>query len=330
MAAKNNLPTPKSRSKQDPSNKTPLPPVRMTIASDSNEAVCTIDAFGSLRGIPQALLTGGAHAQPLLPTSATMAGLGVITLHYAEHVVDGDIMTWPERDEAIRNRVGGYVEPVSFTVGGSLATNPVLLDITVDSDAATATYTFDQDITAAGPGILGQSILTDPDNVQWQSANITSINAAVVVAALSYTTLATSPGQSNSVAIGTVLVGMVGGLPALEWDHFPVTWTPAVGIPFPIHAENQNMALDNIVVSWNVRVNAQGNSHDIVWDSGTKRLDNNGANNNQDFWITAAGCDNEIALSTTPNTVNLGVNNVVAQNSGLGNSAVTDFPCPTV
>lgn len=328
MAAKSNLPTPKSRSHQDPSNKTPLPPVNLTITVDAGDAICTIDAFGSLRGIPRARLSGGAHVDPIYPLSATMSGLGVIRLHYAEAVANGDFITWPEKDEAIRNRVGGYVGPIAYEVGGTGPTNPVVNLIQIDSDAATATIRFDQDMVAAGPSIAGQVILTDPDGVQWETLAITGIAGNVVSVTLRYSVQASLPGTSTTMAIGTVLVGLVGALPADEWADFVATWIPAVAAPYVIHAINNTFNPGEVDVSWNVAVTDGGNTHKVIFDDGILRQDNTATSANFSPWQTFSEQNNAVGPSTDPNTVTIEDGSVVGAASGLPNAQILNFPCP--
>lgn len=328
MAAKTNLPSPKSRSHQDPSNRSPLPPVMMTIAADSGDAVCTIDAFGSLKGIPHARLSGGAHVDPLYPLAASMSGLGVIRLEYAEDVANGDLITWPDKDPAIRNRPGGYVEPMAFTVSGTAPVGPLMLSVELNSDAPFANITFDQDMAPAGPSIAGIIYITDADGVRWKTQDINDVTGPVVQATLVYADSDITPGTSISSGIGAVLVGLVGGLPAEDWPETPFTQVPPTGPPFVIHSTQT--ITGQTTMFWNAAVTDLAGTFNTIRSDAANDWNNVNPTAQLDAWTTQADCGNNIGVAASTFVLQVGSPMVNGAISGLPNANVSGIPCPLI
>lgn len=334
MATNTSLPSPASRRHADPSNRPKPPDIDVHIATDGDDAVVTVPGFGALEGVPACVLSGGAHAAPLPCLTATMSGLGTITLHFAEPVADGDTITWPERDTGIRARTGAYVGPQHYTVSGSAPTIPALLSITWDPDTLHAIFEFDEDMVAAGPSINGLVLLQSSDIVTLQAASIVSVTGPTVTVLMKWANPATPNMPDEGEATGnmsTVVVAMDGGLAPPPFAHEPIIENAAASNPILIHATGLPGGGD-LQTYWNVAVTDNGGTHRVHQTDFTSELwSNNSGGGNVTPSETVQNMDSDDGSSTAPpSTVTVDEATVSAQATSIPNLQFVDFPCPDV
>lgn len=334
MATNTSLPSPASRRHADPSNKPKPPDIEVEIATDGDDAVVTVPGFGALAGVPACTLSGGAHAAPIPCLTATMNGLGTVTLHFAEAVANGDTLTWPERDTAIRGRTGAYVGPQRYTVSGSAPTIPALVSITWDPDSLHAIFVFDQDMIAAGPSIDGLVLLQSSDVVTLQADSIVDVTGPTVTVLMKWADPATPdmPDPVESTGdMSTVVVALDGGLAPVPFAHEPITENAAASNPILLNATGLPGG-GNLNTWWNVAVNDNGGTHRVhQTDFGGELWSNSSGGANVTDSQTVQDENNDDGTSSAPpSTVTVDADTVSGVASGLGNLQFVDFPCPDV
>lgn len=251
------LPSPKSRRSTDPSQKPNPLDVDVSVQPYGGEARITVDAFGSFEGIPQAILTGGSHAVPLLPMAAEAIAVGVIQLTYEETVEDGDVITWPERDPAVRTRAGGYIRPQSYVASGAVTpTEPQQIAIDFDAETLTLSVEFNQDIVPAGPSILGRITYADENGIIYESLSFTVAGAiASVLMRGADQTFDQTADTTTSGAVGVAIVGAVGGIAAADWTDASVTFTDTTAAPIVVWASTAAIP-GTVTTYWNSALTA--------------------------------------------------------------------------
>lgn len=326
MSVSTSLPSPNSRRSTDPSNRPVPPDFAVEVTPDAGDAVILMPLFGALVGVPQCRLTGGGHAVGLLPLTATQSGIGAVTLHFAEPVAGGDVLTWPEKDPAIRARNGSYVAPMSYTAAGSPATNPIATSGSYDAATQQLTLTFDQDITAPGPTIAGIIFSQTTDGVTMISVGIISIvGPTIVISTTINPVLPFANGTSESSGLGAVIVGTAGGLPANELGSLATPQDAYTVAPLPLKAED--IGGGNILIYWNVTVTDNGTITSVFYtDAGFNTFSNAAPTSNSTATITKATCAVPGAPGPTPSVLNTDPAIVTSPESGVDNDPLVDFP----
>ena len=100
----------------DPSNLKTGAPIGVSFSVVSTKLRCTFSTAVSLVGTPQYVATGGAHVGNALPTGVSRVNATTWDLDYAANVAVDDTITVPDRDPAVRNASGGYVDGQTVTL----------------------------------------------------------------------------------------------------------------------------------------------------------------------------------------------------------------------
>lgn len=328
MSVSTSLPSPNSRRSTDPSNRPVPPDFAVEVTPDAGTAVVMMPLFGALVGVPQCRLTGGGHAVGLLPLTATQSGIGAVTLTFAEPVAGGDVLTWPEKDPAIRARNGSYVAPMSYTAAGTPATSPTAISAHYDASKPYLYITFDQDVTAPGPTIAGVILLQTTDGVTMTSVGIVSIGATELIVEMTLNApLALGNGTAYSAGLGAVVVGTAGGLPANDLAGLAAPQDPYTVAP--VLYDTVNIGGNKIRMSWNVAVTDNGQTNALQYsDAGFNKFDNAAPTYVVSAVVTQADCTNALGASGVDSVVTVNPAVVTSPESGVDNDQYVDFPCP--
>lgn len=323
------LPSPNSRRKPDPSNKPLGPQVEMDISPDGGFAVCDLNQQVVINGTPRCQLSGSGHAAPLYPIGIAQNNLASFTLAFAEPVVDGDVITWPERDEAIRGRIGGYVAPLSYIAGPPVVLGPYPTSINYNASTNLLEVNFSETVEAGATSPAGLIRFRTTDGVTFTSEAIDSIIGTTVFFTAVWQSNMLMIATSTAVGIGAAIQAVGGGAPAQDWTAFEVTQTDGGATPFLVHAE-WNAAATRVSLYWQMTVINNISGVNVRADDGiNKRLGSHAGVQPNGALITVV-CATIIGVSDTPNTTDVDAAAVVGLQSGNPNDAIVDYAMPTV
>lgn len=324
------LPSPNSRRSTDPSTKPVVPGLELEIAPDAGVAVCTANGQIVVNALPTCVLTGSSHAEPLRPITIAPVSPGVFALTFAESVENNDVITWPERDPAIRGRNGAYIAPMSYTAEASGPTPPQIVSITWQADGPLLSLLFDQDMASTGADPQGLIRVNTPDGLTLQIKTFEEIAGPFVACTVEYATNLLMAGTGTSVGIGTCLVADVGALPAEDFTNSPVGQAGDDQDPKLVYADF-TFATKVLRTFWASRVINNMTGVAVRTDDGTDirygsvsgvQISNVQVNKNQNVVILP---------SANAHTLDLDAN-VVTNYRGAnpGNLAITDFALPNI
>lgn len=318
------LPSPNSRRKPDRSNMPPYTNVQVAIAPDSGKAHCTLTQNVVINGVPGCVLTGSGHAGPLFPITIEQINLVEFLLTFAEAVEEGDKIQWPERDPAIRSRIGGYIEPLSYAVGAAPVLGPYVIGIEYRGSDGRLLVTFNVDVEQTVGSPAGLITFKTPDGVTLVIDEVDAISGPEVAFTTVWQPNLLMTGTASSVGLGTALQESGGGAPVQDFTAFAVTQDVATAAPMLVHA-TWNAATKVSQLYWNMNVLENAVKDNVIQDDGTRRWSNLASGSNITPTIMSYNCPADFGESADADTVAIDEDTVIGDESGLGNANVTGF-----
>jgi len=222
------------RRRPDPSNQPSGQIVDWSVTTAGPLAALVCQGVLSLNGTPAAWLSGGAHANPLPCIGAYIAAVNVAVLTFDEAVADGDVITFDNRDPALRTVSGQYMSAVPQVINGATYDQPVASDWMFNPDTLALTFKTSVSVLPKGASMRGVIRYTDPWGTEYQSTAVFTIvdpHVTVMMEAIGVDRV--NFAQVKSIDIGLVLVGAVGGVLMADFDDFAARDT-LVGPPFVV------------------------------------------------------------------------------------------------